>query len=90
MIKIPSLTGQWTFTGFPDSVSMFGRTFNKAAWEQDYPNVVAQYREESPRSSLHLMVKKDNTWEINHADSFNPDTGVVSLMGHLIQDMLFG
>jgi len=85
---LPSLTGKWTFAGFPDTVSMLGRTFHKAVWEHDYDDVVCQYREASPRRSFHLFVKKDGTWEINHVDAFNPDTGVLSLLAHLISDVL--
>lgn len=88
MERMPRLTGRWPFKGFPNQISLLGRTFIRAVWEQDYPYVIAQYREISPRRSYHLMVHQDLTWEINHADTFNPDTGLWGLIGHAIFDVL--
>lgn len=54
---------------------MAGTTYTRARWEQGYPGVIAQYRENVRRDARHLFVLGDGTWVIDHIDSENPDLG---------------
>jgi hypothetical protein len=54
--------------GFP------GRRFAPARWSFPYRGVVAQYREVTRRSSMHVLVRRDGSTE-HHVDKFNPDLG---------------
>lgn len=80
------LHGTWTFDGFPDVVSMLGRTFKRATWAAPYPKVAAQYREDVDHDSMHLMVHDDHTWVIEHTDDANPDRGLV--LEHTFRDVI--
>lgn len=88
----PALTGWWTPNGFPEevfiSVGYTDRKFKRARWKQAYAGVVAQYREDVPRNSMHLFVRADGTFEINHLDADNPDHGRV--VEHLMNDTAAG
>lgn len=46
--------------------------------EYPYDRVVAQYREQRARNSMHLMVFTDGHYEIDHLDEDNPDRGRVA------------
>ncbi len=81
------LRGRWTLQGFPDSVVMLGRTFKRCkTWCAPYRLVVAQYREDVDHNSLHLMVKSDGTWIIDHTDDANPERGLV--LEHAVRDAI--
>lgn len=81
------LRGKWTFKGFPDVVVMLGRTFKRSTkWAAPYHLVVAQYREDVDHDSMHLMVKADGTWIIEHTDDANPERGLV--LEHTLRDVI--
>lgn len=68
-----------------------GRPFLRAIWAWEfYPGVREQYREEVPTQSMHLMVRSDGSWVVNHKDSYNPDWGEKSLALHFLFDILPG
>ena len=71
----PALTGPWTLPNFPERVIVNGRSFRKAWWQQPYDGVLEQYREEQARNSMHLKVRSDGTWTVDHIDEDNPDLG---------------
>ena len=80
--------GPWPFgRRFPERVTAIGRSFTRArgAWPF-YRGVMAQYREDVPRQSLHLHVMQGGRWVISHADAVNPDRG--SHVEHLIRDVV--
>jgi hypothetical protein len=52
-----------------------GARFNKARWKAPYDGVVEQYREAVPQNSMHLKVRADGTWILDHIDNDNPDMG---------------
>ena len=81
------LRGTWPFNGFPDSVVISGRTFKRSKkWAAPYHLVVAQYREDVDHDSMHLMVKADGTWIIEHTDDANPERGLV--LDHTLRDVI--
>lgn len=81
------LRGTWTFQGFPDSVVINGRVFKHSKkWAAPYHLVVAQYREDVDHDSMHLMVKADGTWIIEHTDDANPERGLV--LEHTFRDVI--
>jgi hypothetical protein len=80
------LRGRWTFRGFPPAVSLLGRPFTRAKWQAPRAGVVAQYREDVDRYSLHLYVLEDGTWIIDHSDDANPDRGLV--LEHTFRDVI--
>lgn len=80
------LRGQWTFDGFPPEVTMLGRVFKHSKWAAPMRMVVAQYREDVPHNSMHLLVKADGTWIIEHTDDANPDRGLV--LEHAFRDVI--
>lgn len=81
------LRGKWTQQGFPDSVVMLGRTFKRCVtWCAPYRLVVAQYREDVDHNSMHLFVKADGTWIIEHTDDANPERGLV--LEHAVRDVI--
>jgi hypothetical protein len=81
------LRGTWSFPDFPDSVVLNGRTFKRSTkWAAPYHLVVAQYREDVDHNSLHLMVKADGTWSIDHTDDANPERGLV--LEHTFRDVI--
>jgi hypothetical protein len=71
------VTGKWPFKGFPAVVQLLGRRFTRTSWEWPYPGVAAQYREDVPAHSLHILVRNDGTWSADHVDEANPDHGFV-------------
>jgi hypothetical protein len=77
--RVPSgpTRGSWGGGGFPSSVQLSdGSTFNRSHYSWPlYSGVQAQYREAVPFFSRHLLVYNDNTFEITHADEYNPDMG---------------
>jgi hypothetical protein len=79
------LRGTWELSTFPELVTLLGRTFRRASWAAPYPGVIAQYREDVDRVSLHLMVHADKTWIIDHTDDANPDRGLV--LEHTFRDV---
>jgi hypothetical protein len=79
----PPIFGTWTEEDFPQAVEIDGMTFVRAIRRQPYKGVVAQYRQDVARDSLHLMVLEDRNWLIDHADSYNPD------LGHPVRHFLF-
>lgn len=81
------LRGTWAFNGFPDTVLINGRTFKRSTkWAAPYHLVVAQYREDVDHDSMHLMVKADGTWIIEHTDDANPERGLV--LEHTLRDVI--
>ncbi len=91
--------GPWPYGGhFPRHVTAAvhgeGRAFTRAraAWPF-YPGVVAQYREDVARGSMHLDVMgagggQPMRWRVTHADAVNPDRG--SQVEHLWRDVIRG
>jgi hypothetical protein len=71
----PPVTGFWNLNGFPEVVFIRNRRFRRALLKQDYPRVVAQYREDVERKSRHLKVYESGVWAIDHVDDDNPDRG---------------
>jgi hypothetical protein len=71
----PPIAGPWPFAGFPQSVEIAGATFNRACWAWPYSGVAVQYRQDVPTSSMHLLVYRNGTYMIAHADEWNPDLG---------------
>jgi hypothetical protein len=81
------LRGTWTFNGHPDTITLLGHTFKLSTkWAAPRRFVVAQYREDVPHNSLHLMVKSDGTWSIDHTDDANPEQGLV--LEHAVLDVV--
>lgn len=81
------LRGTWTFDGFPESVVLLGRVFKRSTtWAAPYHLVVAQYREDVDHHSMHLMVKADRTWIVEHTDDANPERGLV--LEHTFRDVI--
>src|SRR5579863_3720892 len=81
----PPLRGRWTLGSFPQRVELRGRVFSAARFQFPRPGVVAQYREERERDSMHLLVHDDGTYEVSHADEANPDCGLVG--EHVASDL---
>lgn len=83
----PPIVGRWP-GGSPELVELCGIRFRRARrWTQSYRGCVAQYREDVPRNSAHLLVLGDGTFRIDHRDAFNPDASPVS---HFIADHPLG
>lgn len=81
------LRGTWTAHGFPDTVVLLGRTFKRSQkWAAPYRLVVAQYREDVDHHSMHLLVRADGTWIIEHTDDANPERGLV--LEHAVRDVI--
>lgn len=81
------LRGTWSFQGFPDTVMILGRTFKRSKkWAAPQHLVVAQYREDVDHNSMHLLVKADGTWIIEHTDDANPERGLV--LEHTLRDVI--
>jgi hypothetical protein len=80
------LRGTWTPQGFPPSVVLLGRTFKRAVWAAPRRLVVAQYREDVDRDSMHLLVRADGSWIVEHTDDANPDRGL--LLEHTFRDAI--
>jgi len=71
---------------FPPSVQLFGRQFDRAEFAAPYPGIRAQYREAVDRHAMHLEIKDDGTWFIDHTDDANPDRGLV--LEHTLRDVI--
>lgn len=71
----PPIVGPWPFDGFPEAVEIDGIRFFKTARKQTYEDCVEQYRQDSKRDSMHLLVMNDGSFLIDHVDEFNPDQG---------------
>ncbi len=88
----PPYVNAWMLDGYPDviwvTVNYVNHRFKKARWKQAYPGVVEQYRQDVPRDSMHLFVRADGMFEINHVDSDNPDHGRV--VEHVMNDTPVG
>lgn len=88
----PPHTGHWNIHGYPDEITVdigpWRRRFKKTSWKQAYPHVVEQYREDVPRDSMHLFVRDDGTFVIDHTDADNPDHGRV--VEHVLNDTPIG
>jgi hypothetical protein len=80
------LRGRWTAQGFPPAVVLLGRVFKRTKWAAPRRLVVAQYREDVDRDSMHLMVLADGNWIIEHTDDANPDRGLV--LEHTFKDVI--
>lgn len=81
------LRGKWTLQGYPETVTMLGRTFKRSTkWAAPYRMVVAQYREDVDRDSMHLIVNANGTWIIEHTDDANPERGLV--LEHTFRDVI--
>lgn len=80
------LRGRWPFNGYPESVVLLGRTFKRARWAARRRFVAAQYREDIDHNSMHLMVRADGNWIIEHTDDANPDRGLV--LEHTLRDVI--
>jgi hypothetical protein len=82
-----ALRGPWPHVDFPKRVTLGGRTFVRSdSWAAPLPHVVKQYREDVDRNSLHLYVRDDRTWEIDHIDAANPERGLV--LEHVTKDVI--
>lgn len=71
----PAFQGQWPYPDFPERVKIMGRPFRRARWRQPYDGVFEQYREETLGRSMHLKVRSDGSWIVDHLDEHNPDFG---------------
>lgn len=73
----PPVVETWPYPAgdFPDVIEVDGVTFYRAVRQQPYEGVIAQYRENVPRKSTHLLVMNDGTYIIDHVDEYNPDMG---------------
>jgi hypothetical protein len=72
---------------FPERLELGGRTFVRSDnWSAPLPGVVRQYREDVDRHSMHLYVRSDHTWEIDHVDEANPERGLV--LEHAFRDVV--
>jgi len=82
----PPLSGPWPTLGtLPDRVTVLGRSFVRAFWRQPRAGVLAQYREEVPERSMHLLVLDGGAeYRIDHVDDLNPDMG--HAVGHFLDD----
>lgn len=81
------LRGSWTLPDFPELVTVLDRTFRRSTtWAAPTPGVVAQYREDVDRNSLHLLVHADRSWVVEHSDDANPERGLV--LEHAVRDVL--
>lgn len=81
------LRGPWLYADFPEHVQLHGRSFTRSTtWAAPMPHVVAQYREDVDRGSMHLYVRDDRTWEIDHVDEANPERGLV--LEHTFKDVV--
>lgn len=87
-VRMPSIAGPWLLRGYPPVVRVAGHVFKKTRWAWPYKGVVAQYREARPVGSAHMMVTRQGTWRIDHADHVNPDRGALSAVAHLGRDVL--
>ena len=74
----PPLVLRWEYEGFPPVVELVGRRFLLSSWAWPAAGVVAQYREDVARGSLHADVHDDGAVTITHADDFNPDRGLLA------------
>lgn len=81
------LRGPWPFVDYPPRVDIGGRHFTRSdTWAAPLPHVVKQYREDVDRGSMHLYVRDDHTWEIDHVDEANPERGLV--LEHTFKDVI--
>lgn len=81
------LGGAWPFADFPERVQIDGRSFTRSdTWAAPLAGVVRQYREDADRESMHLYVRDDRTWEIDHVDAANPERGLV--LEHAFRDVV--
>lgn len=81
------LTGAWRFEGYPERISLMGRTFTRGdTWSAPIPGVAKQYREDVDRNAQHLYVLSDGSWRIDHVDAANPERGLV--LEHALRDVL--
>lgn len=81
------LRGAWPLPNFPEVVQLLGRTFKRSTtWAAPLPSVVAQYREDVDRNSMHLLVHADRSWVIEHTDDANPERGLV--LEHTFRDVI--
>jgi hypothetical protein len=82
------LRGAWPFADFPEHVQINGRSFTRSdTWAVPMAGVVRQYREDADRESMHLYVRDDRTWEIDHVDAANPERGLV--LEHTFRDVIY-
>lgn len=80
--------GRWQHRDHPSAIHIGEICFRRAGWRQDYPGVVAQYREDRLFRSHHLKVHDDGFWSIDHVDLVNPDRGPLAAFAHLVVDAL--
>jgi len=81
------LRGPWPFADYPQHVELGGRSFTRSdTWAAPLLGVVRQYREDRDRGSMHLYVRDDHTWEIDHVDDANPERGLV--LEHTFRDVI--
>lgn len=81
------LRGAWPFADYPARVELGGRSFVRSdTWAVPLQHVVRQYREDRDRDSMHLYVRDDGTWEIDHIDEANPERGLV--LEHAFRDVV--
>lgn len=80
------LAGDWPFSDYPERVDLLGKSFTRSRkWAFPYAGVVAQYREDVDRHSMHLMVLADGSFEVDHVDDANPERGHV--LEHALKDV---
>lgn len=88
-IRIQAITGRWPWPdNYPELIFFEDRRFCLASWAWPYSGVAAQYREDRPENSAHLLVLSDGTYRIDHLDEANPDHGRVGQ--HFFRDTPFG
>jgi hypothetical protein len=84
----PVIVGRWPPSwGFPERVRIRGLVFRRARWTKPYAGVVAQYREETDHDAMHLKVRADGHYVIDHVDEANPDRGLGLALEHVRRDM---
>lgn len=77
-------SGTWPYKDLPENARIEGHIFKRAVWTQPYPGVIAQYREVKAKHAMHLKVKEDRGWVVDHRDNHNPDMG--NVIEHFIED----
>jgi hypothetical protein len=77
----------WPFKAFlPSIIVLDGLELVRGPGWESGP-VVAHYRGRAPLETPHVYVFSDGTYEVNHADTFNPEVPHLALP-HFVFDLL--
>lgn len=86
-VAIPERRGTWPFEGYPPSVILGGKRFERSLGRAHFPDTRAHYRQDIPRNSEHLYVLGSGQYVVHHADAYNPHAGVTSAVKHELYDV---